>query len=141
MTASQLKFLDPTGQRTRLFSKENPERIAPGDIVLVHQANGQDPISGAVLAIRRKTPVDTAILLRNQLTRVSVEAWGKIYSPNVTGIELVQRKEKRARRNKLYYYRDAKHDPGSLEGVTRAYMRSRAGLGQKTASKTKGKKR
>ena len=39
------------------------------------------------------------------MTRVGVEMMYKIYSPNVTGIEVVQRKEKRARRNKLYYMR------------------------------------
>lgn len=53
--------------------------------------------------------------------------WFKVYSPNVEGIEVVQRKEKRARREKLYYMRLPKHDVGSVEGVVRAYMRSKAG--------------
>ncbi|GAM84019.1 hypothetical protein ANO11243_020100 [Dothideomycetidae sp. 11243] len=141
VTASQLAVLDPKGQRTRLFSQENPERVNPGDVILVRQAGGLDPISGVVLAIRRKTPVDAAVLLRNALTRVAVEVWVKIYSPNVTGIEVVQRKEKRARRNKLYYYRSAKHDMGSLEGMVRTYLRARSGLGQKAAVKSKGGKK
>ncbi|KAF2153426.1 hypothetical protein K461DRAFT_225225, partial [Myriangium duriaei CBS 260.36] len=131
VSASQLSLLDPSGQRTRLFSPDNPERINPGDIVLVRLGGGADPVSGVVLAIRRKTPVDTAILLRNHLTRLAVEVWVKVYSPNVTGIEVVQRKEKRARRNKLYYYRTAKHDLGSLENMVRTYIRARSGLGQK----------
>lgn len=36
---------------------------------------------------------------------VGVEMWVKIYSPNVTAIEVVKRAEKRARRGKLYYMR------------------------------------
>lgn len=31
--------------------------------------------------------------------------WVKVYSPNVTAIEVVKRAEKRARRGKLYYMR------------------------------------
>jgi ribosomal protein L19 len=46
------------------------------------------------------------------MTRVGVEMWYKIYSPNVTGIEIVQRKEKRARRNKLYYMRYVRNQKG-----------------------------
>ncbi|KAF2220595.1 mitochondrial ribosomal protein [Elsinoe ampelina] len=139
ITTSQLSTLDPTGVRTRLFSPLNPERINPGDVVLVRLSNS-DPISGVVLNIRRRTPIDTAILLRNQLTRVGVEVWVKVYSPNVTGIEVVQRKEKRARRARLYYMRTPKHDVGSVEGLVRGYLRQRAGLGQQKKG-GKGKKR
>ena len=49
--------------------------------------------------------MDTGILLRNQFTRTGVEMWVKVYSPNVAGIEVVQRTEKRARRARLYYMR------------------------------------
>lgn len=49
--------------------------------------------------------MESAILLRNQITRVGVEMWYKIYSPNVVGIEVVQRRVKRARRARLYYMR------------------------------------
>ncbi|KAF4555107.1 putative ribosomal protein L19 [Elsinoe fawcettii] len=139
ITSQQLTTLDPTGVRTRLFSPLNPERINPGDVVLVRLANS-DPVSGVVLNIRRTTTIDTAILLRNQLTRVGVEVWIKVYSPNVTGIEVVQRKEKRARRARLYYMRTPKHDVGSVEGLVRGYLRQRAGLGQ-TKKGGKGKKR
>jgi hypothetical protein len=53
--------------------------------------------------------------------------WIKIYSPNVEGIEIVQRKEKRARRARLYYMRLPKHDIGSVENTVRAYLRQKAG--------------
>jgi large subunit ribosomal protein L19 len=72
-------------------------------VLLVRLKNG-DPFAGVCLNIRRRG-VDTGILLRNQLTRVGVEMWFKIYSPNVEGIEVVQRREKRARRARLYYMR------------------------------------
>ena len=125
--ADQVKVLDPTGVRTRLFSKSNPERVAPGDIVLVRLKTG-DPFSGVCLNVRqRHQPIDTAILLRNHLTRVPVEMWFKIYSPNVEGIEIVQRKQKRARRAKLYYMRQPRHDTGSVENIVRQYLRQRLG--------------
>ena len=63
-----------------------------------------DPFAGICMNIRRRG-VDTAILLRNQLTRVGTEMWVKIYSPNVVGVEVVQRAEKRVRRARAYYFR------------------------------------
>jgi large subunit ribosomal protein L19 len=96
-------MLDPTGARKRLFARDNSEAAKVGDVLLVRIKNGE-PYAGVCLNIRRRG-VDTAILLRNQLTRVGVEMWYKIYSPKVTGIEVVQRREKRARRAKLYYMR------------------------------------
>ena len=36
---------------------------------------------------------------------IGVEMWVKIYSPNVMGVEVVRRAEKRARRARLYYMR------------------------------------
>ena len=99
----QIAAADPTGARTRLFSRDNPESAKVGDILLVKQKSGE-PYAGVCLNIRRRG-IDTSILLRNQMTRVGVEMMYKIYSPNVTGIEVVQRKEKRARRNKLFYMR------------------------------------
>ncbi|EMC93971.1 hypothetical protein BAUCODRAFT_150203 [Baudoinia panamericana UAMH 10762] len=127
LTQSQIAVLDPSGARTRLFSPANPDRLQPGDILLVRLRTG-DPVSGVVLAIRRRhQPIDWAVLLRNQLTRVGVEMWFKIYSPNVEGMEIVQRKERRARRAKLYYMRKPRHDVGSVEGLVRQYMRQRMG--------------
>ena len=103
--ASQIASLDPTGARTKLFARDNPDAAKVGDIMLVRTRSG-DPFAGVCLIIRRQG-VDTAILLRGQLTRVGVEMWYKIYSPNVEGIEVVQRREKRARRARLYYMRYA----------------------------------
>jgi ribosomal protein L19 len=110
VTDSQIKLLDPTGVRTRLFAKTNSEAAKVGDILLVRLKNGE-PFSGVCMNIRRRG-VDTGILLRNQLTRVGVEMWYKIYSPNVTGIEVVQRREKKARRARLYYLRYVSRDEG-----------------------------
>ena len=127
LTAAQVVTLDPSGARTRLFSKDNPERAQVGDILLVRLKSG-DPYAGVCLNIRRRnSPIDTAILLRNQLTRVGTEMWFKIYSPNVEGIEVVQRKEKRARRAKLYYMRQPRHDVGSVDNIVRQYQRQRQG--------------
>lgn len=53
--------------------------------------------------------------------------WFKVYSPNVEAIEVVQRKAKRARRAKLYYMRQPRHDVGSVENIVRQYVRQRAG--------------
>ncbi|THV85180.1 hypothetical protein D6D27_07895 [Aureobasidium pullulans] len=126
VTASQISTLDPTGARTRLFSRENIDRANPGDILLVRLKNG-DQYAGVCLNIRRQG-IDSAILLRNNLTRVGVEMWYKIYSPNVEGIEVVQRKEKRARRARLYYMRQPRHDIGSVDNIVRQYQRQRAML-------------
>ncbi|KAH9876003.1 hypothetical protein IAQ61_003468 [Plenodomus lingam] len=136
VTASQTSILDPTGARTRLFSKANPECARVGDILLVRQRTG-DPFAGVCINIRRRG-VDTAILLRGQLTRVGVEMWYKIYSPLVEGIEVVQRATRRARRARLTYMRTVKHDRGSVENVVRVYLRQKAALG--TAEGQKGKK-
>ena len=126
VTATQLSVLDPTGARAHLFSKANPDAAKVGDILLVRQKNG-DPFAGVCLNIRRRG-VDTAILLRNQLTRVGVEMWYKVFSPNLDGIEVVQRRAKRARRARLYYMRLPKHDLGSVENIVRQYQRQRAML-------------
>ena len=57
-----------------------------------------------------------------------MEMWYKIYSPNVDGIEVVQRKPKRARRARLTYMRKPKHDMGSVENIVLQYQRSRGAL-------------
>jgi large subunit ribosomal protein L19 len=126
VTATQLTTLDPTGARSRLFSRDNVDRANVGDILLVRLKNG-DQFAGVCLNIRRQG-IDTAILLRNNLTRVGVEMWYKIYSPNVQGVEVVQRKEKRARRARLYYMRQPRHDIGSVDNIVRQYQRQRAML-------------
>ena len=126
VTSAQLAILDPTGARTNLFSKANTEAAKVGDILLVRLKNG-DPFAGVCINIRKRG-VDSGILLRNELTRVGVEMWFKIYSPNVEGIEVVQRKEKRARRARLTYMRKPKHDMGSVQNIVLAYQRSRGAI-------------
>lgn len=123
--ASQIALLDPVGARTKLFSKANPDAAKVGDILLVRLKTG-DPFAGVCINIRRRG-VDTAILLRSALTRVGVEMWYKIYSPNVEGIEVVRRKEKRARRARLTFMRKPKHDLGSVQKIVTQYQKSRGG--------------
>ncbi|KAL9123867.1 MAG: hypothetical protein Q9175_008290 [Cornicularia normoerica] len=121
--AYHLKELDPSGSRTRLFDRDNPDVPNVGDILLVTFKTG-DPFAGVCLVIKRRG-VDTGILLRNKVLLVGVEMWVKIYSPNVGAIEVVKRAEKRARRGKLYYMRKPKHDKGSVEKEVEEYLKRR----------------
>lgn len=100
---AHISVLDPSGNRTRLFARSNPEAPQPGDILLAIFKSGE-PFAGVCLSIRRRG-TDTAVLLRNTLMMTGVELWVKIYSPNVRGIEVVQRALKRARRARLFYMR------------------------------------
>ncbi|CAL3970108.1 hypothetical protein PZA11_006400 [Diplocarpon coronariae] len=141
-TASQVTLLDPTGARSHLFSRTNPEAAKVGDILLVRLKTG-DPFAGVCINIRRRG-IDSGILLRNELTRVGVEMWYKIYSPNIEGIEVVQRREKRARRARLTYMRKPKHDMGSVQNIVLAYQRSKGALrgsGKRDDTKKGGKKK
>jgi ribosomal protein L19 len=121
--AQQIRRLDPKGLRTRLFSKANPDSAKPGDVLQVTTKRGE-PFSGVCLSIRR-AGVDTAVLLRNHLTKIGVEMWYKIYSPNVLGIEIVWRRPKRARRARLTYMRQPKHDLGNVDHLVTAWRRTR----------------
>lgn len=136
ITTSQLALHDPTGARTRLFDRANPECARVGDILLVRQRTG-DPFAGVCINIRRRG-ADTAILLRGQLTRVGVEMWYKVYSPLVEGIEVVQRAQRKVRRARLTYMRTEKHDRGSVENVVRVYLRQKSAYGSADGNKKKG---
>ena len=94
-----------------------------GDIVQVWFKN-HDPFSGVLINLRR-SGIDSALLLRNQLTRIGVEMWIKIFSPNIVRIDLVQRAKKRARRARLYYLRKPEHDRGSVQGIVDQYVKQR----------------
>lgn len=137
---AQIAELDPTGARTELFSRTNPEAARTGDILLVRQRSG-DQFAGVCISIRRRG-VDSAILLRNELTRIGVEMWYKIYSPNVQSIEVVQRMEKRPRRARLTYMRKPKHDMRSVEIIVQQYQRQRMVLttAEKQSRQHSGKK-
>jgi large subunit ribosomal protein L19 len=101
---AQMAVLDPTGDRKALFDYRRSTRsVRAGDIIRVTFKSG-DPFSGICLSIRSRG-IDTSVLLRNQLTRVGVEMWIKVFSPNVEGVEIVQRTEKRKRRARIYYMR------------------------------------
>ncbi|KAF8460638.1 translation protein SH3-like domain-containing protein [Kalaharituber pfeilii] len=120
----QLKALDPTGQKRSFISRTNRDGLRVGDILQIRFAH-RDPFAGVLINLRRRG-IDSALLLRNQLTRVGVEMWVKLFSPTVVGIDIVQRAKKRARRARLYYLRDPKHDIGSVQNVVTAYTRQRA---------------
>ncbi|KAI1212928.1 translation protein SH3-like domain-containing protein [Annulohypoxylon truncatum] len=123
--AQQIRRLDRTGARTSLFSKKNPDCAKPGDVLQVTtRKGGGEPFAGVCLSIRR-AGVDTAILLRNHVAKVPVEMWYKIYSPNVLGIEIVWRRPKRARRARLTYMRQPRHDMGNVDHLVEAWRRAR----------------
>ena len=69
------------------------------------------------------------------MLRTGTEMWVKVYSPIVVGIEIVQRAEKRARRAKLTYMRQPKHDRGDLSGIVSQYIKTRRTLGAKGRNK------
>lgn len=144
---SQMAVLDPTGERKALFDyRRNPRSVKPGDILRVTFKSG-DPFSGVCLSIRSRG-IDTSFLLRNHLTRVGVEMWIKVFSPNVESVEIVQRTEKRKRRARLYYMRfvsflvseigsllisgaqtsQPKHDIGSVDNIVRNYLKQKSAL-------------
>lgn len=132
--------MDPSGARTKLFSKENPDSARVGDIILVTTRRAAEPFGGALLSIRRRG-IETAILLRGQLTKVGVEMWFKVYSRNVTGIEIIKRAAKRARRANLTYMRKPTHDVGSVDHLVREWRRNRMAYTSAGAGKRKRKVR
>lgn len=135
--AQQIRRLDPTGARTALFSKRNPDAAKPGDVLMITSRKAGEPFAGVCLSIRR-AGVDTAVLLRNHVARVPVEMWYKIYSPNVLGIEIVWRRPKRARRARLTYMRKPKHDMGNVDHLVEAWRRTRNVFTSKGKGKGKG---
>ncbi|KAH8653457.1 translation protein SH3-like domain-containing protein [Xylariales sp. PMI_506] len=134
--AQQIRRLDRTGARTALFSKKNRDSARPGDVLQVTTSRGE-PFAGVCLSIRR-AGVDSAILLRNHLLKTGTEMWFKIYSPSVVGIEIIWRRPKRARRARLTYMRQPKHDMGNIDHLVDAWKRTRnvfsskAGKGKST---------
>ncbi|KAK1240715.1 hypothetical protein MKX07_006148 [Trichoderma sp. CBMAI-0711] len=129
LTRQEIARLDPTGARTRLFSREHADSAKVGDVLMVTSKNGE-PFSGVFIQLRRRG-VDTAILLRGQMMKVGVEMWFKIYSPTVTGIDIIWRRPKRARRARLTYMRQPKHDMGSVDNLVSAWKKERYALRSK----------
>ncbi|KAL1857390.1 hypothetical protein VTK73DRAFT_8097 [Phialemonium thermophilum] len=134
--AAQIARIDPTGARTALFNKANKDSARVGDVLIVTHRRGGEPFAGVLMAVRR-AGIDTAILLRNHLTKVGVEMWFKIYNKNVAGIEIVRRRPKRARRAKLTFLRKPKHDVGSVDRYVLAWRRSRSVLTTKAGAAPK----
>lgn len=137
--AYQINKMDPSGARTRLFSKLNPDSARVGDILLVTTRRSVEPFGGVLIAIRRRG-IETAILLRGQLTKIGTEMWYKVYSRNVTGIEIIKRAVKRARRARLNYLRQPKHDIGSVDNLVREWKRNKNVFASKGGKRKKTKK-
>ena len=131
----QIARMDPTGARTQLFSRKNPDSAKPGDVLLVTPSKaGAESFGGVCLAIRR-SGIETAILLRGQLAKTGVEMWFKIYSRSVAAVDIIERRPRRARRAKLTYMRQAKHDRGSVEDLVKSWRRSRNVIRSKPVGK------
>ncbi|KAF6837263.1 mitochondrial ribosomal [Colletotrichum plurivorum] len=125
LDAQQRAKLDPTGSRTSLFDRSRPDAAKVGDVLMVTTKTGA-PFSGVCTSYRRRG-VDTAICVRGQILKVSVERWFKIYSPTVLGIDIAWRKPKRARRARLTYMRKPKHDMGNVDALVKNFIKERYG--------------
>lgn len=134
----QITKLDPTNARSRLFSREHADSAKVGDVLMVTSSSGE-PFSGAFIQIRRRG-ADTAILLRGQMMKTGVEMWFKIYSPTVTGIDIIWRKPKRARRARLTFMRKPSHDMGSVDSLVTSWKKERYAL-RSSGKRTGGKQR
>lgn len=136
----QIRKMDPSGARTKLFAKDNKDAARVGDVLMVSAKRSAEPFAGVLMCIRRRG-IETAILLRGQLSRIGVEMWFKVYSRNVTGIEIIKRATKRARRAKLTYLRHPKHDVGSVEHLVREWKRTRMNYAARASGGKKKKMR
>ncbi|QSL64939.1 hypothetical protein MERGE_002243 [Pneumocystis wakefieldiae] len=122
---SQIQILDPTNERTLLFSKKNSNSARPGDILQVETYNALpnksniSTFSGYLIAVHRKG-IDTSFRLRNHILKTGVEVKFNLYSPAIKSIKILLKKAiGRVRRAKLYYLRQPKHNPGSVENLLR----------------------
>ena len=134
----QVAKLDPTGARTRMFSKEHADSAKVGDVLMVTPKTGE-PFAGVFIQIRRRG-VDTAIQLRGQLMKTGTELWYKIYSPSVAGIDIIWRRPKRARRARLTYMRKPRHDMGNVDQLVFKWKKERYALRSKAAAKQQVKR-
>lgn len=132
----QIKAMDPRGARTRLFDRASRDGVKVGDVLMVTTRRAVEPFSGVCISIRR-AGIDTAILLRTALTKIGVEMWFKVYSRNVVGIDIVQRRPKRPRRARLTYMRQPKHDRGNVDAAVTAWRKSRNVFGARSSPTAK----
>ncbi|KTW29778.1 ribosomal protein L19 [Pneumocystis carinii B80] len=121
--SSQIQILDPTGERTLLFSKKNSNSARPGDILQVESYNALPNksnisiFSGYLIAVHRKG-INTSFRLRNHIFKTGVEIKFNLYSPAIKSIKILLKKAiGRVRRAKLYYLRQLKHNPGPVENL------------------------
>jgi ribosomal protein L19 len=107
--AKDLQAFDTQG-RMKLLDKKNPERIQAGSIVQIQSLTSktkEKPVvfAGIVIGIRHKG-VDSSIILRNFVMKTGVEQTYKVFSPMITSIKVLQPKDDKYVRNKLYYLRE-----------------------------------
>ena len=135
----EMKRFDPGGVRQQLFRRYGRDAVKVGDVLRVSPTKGE-PFAGVLLNLRRRG-ADTSILLRGQMAGVGVEMWYKVFSTKISRIDVIWRRPKRARRARLYYMRQPKHDMGSVEHLVDAWFRSRIRVGSaKTKDAKKGSK-
>ena len=63
----------------------------------------------------------------------------KLYSPSVSGFEIVQRSQRKMRRARAYYFRKPKHDRGSLANLVDNYLKETRRLGRLNAGEKENK--
>lgn len=136
--AAQIKRMDPTGARAKLFEKTR-HGVRPGDVLLVTHRRNREPFAGVCISVRR-AGIDTAVLLRTALSKIGVEMWYKVYNKNVAGIEIIKRPRRRVRRARLTYMRLPKHDPGNQTELVLEWKKSRKALLSKAGAAKKGGK-
>ncbi|KAH3903572.1 mitochondrial 54S ribosomal protein bL19m SCDLUD_001214 [Saccharomycodes ludwigii] len=123
--AKDLERLDPTRWRRDIISRTSPNRLMTGDIVRVvynKKDSKNDDFMGYILGINRSglTPQGSSILLRNHISKTSVELRVPVFSPLIERIDLIKRpSENKRKRNKHYYIRGTKLDVGDLEANLR----------------------
>ncbi|BFZ59900.1 hypothetical protein YB2330_000922 [Saitoella coloradoensis] len=110
-----IDILDPTGERRKMFDRNNRDRIRPGAVLMVESYNqlpnkrNTSTFAGQLMAICRKGP-DTSFRLRNHVLRTGVEIRYSLYSPAIKEIRvLAHRTHKKARRAKLFYLRQPRY--------------------------------
>ena len=141
--------MDPDERIARLFSRQSPDCIPPGSIVMVESylnnaKTSSTTFSGVLIAVRR-SGIATTFVLRAIAHKLGVEMRFHAYSPMIKDIKVLQRADAkkrqpgltRTRRAKLYYMR--RKDDRRVASVANVVKQYRAAvLQQKGSSSTAG---
>lgn len=112
--------LDPQNERRKMFDRHSTESVRPGDILHVEGVGTN--FNGVLLAIKRRGS-DTSFVLRNRILGQGIEMRYNLFNPAIKTIRLITRKQKRARRAKLFYMRESKHDVGNIDNIVRQKLK------------------